>query len=675
VDARYAENREHALLVGPSGTGKTTLAKVYAVRAFEAGALRRDAQFHSVNCASFSDPIHAHSTLFGHVRGAYSGAEHSREGLFQICSGGVLFLDEFADLPEHIQVMLMTAIDDGGTATRLGADPKRPGPENQPYRTSDVCVVAGTSEPLENMRDALVWRFTQPVELPPLDQRPDELRSTLRRFLVDKLDTLCNRPTWLPTRGTCEQLVDGDLLPALVPLALGRTWPGNFRELRRKAHDAIILPPDRSRDAYASGIITEFRFQLEGSRSILPGAPAVAPPPTPDTVAQRFVDELFGHVSNPTVNTRAGLEALVAGGSFIRADIDAVREGAGRASQELITRWKRTGLVRGGTGQPPRYTFRPTAPAALAPTDGDTDATLADETSELVAKIDEGPVAFVCADPEQRRAVGVQLARRSGDACRLAMLWSLEEHRALDSFDTLLGELEALFTTRGAKGLTGSTAGLRRPERIARLAGYFETFHAQPVLIIDNATPLMASSNLEESTFGVMIRCWSRCGLLLLTGAAPRSLACLSHYHWLPAAELMHDHYARFWAEANPHPTSFDDLKPELRASNLASVADIIRKLTAIGHALERLPPGAPPPATTITEDEYLTYAKLEHERWRAEKKTLGYTLGPRDEAAKKNPNLVDFAELDAGMRAFNVDAAKRVPALLERMGYALVRS
>jgi two-component system response regulator AtoC len=196
------------LIAGESGTGKELVA-----RALHLGSPRRDAPFIRVNCAAIPAGL-TESELFGHERGAFTGAVSSRQGRFELADGGTLFLDEVSEIPLEIQVKLLRAIQEsefervGGTKTQR----------------VDVRLIAASNRNLEadiksgRFREDLYYRLAVvPIELPALRERIGDLPALIEHF-VDR----CNQ--------RLDKQVQGFSAGALEALAR-YGWPGNIREL------------------------------------------------------------------------------------------------------------------------------------------------------------------------------------------------------------------------------------------------------------------------------------------------------------------------------------------------------------------------------------------------------------------------------------------------------------
>jgi two-component system, NtrC family, response regulator AtoC len=222
---RLARSTIPILIQGETGSGKELAAA--AIHAFSA---RADKPFVSVNCAAIPDTL-AESELFGHVRGAFSGALNSKVGYLEAASTGTVFLDEIGELSPAIQAKLLRVLE-SGELIRLG----EPTP-----REVDLRIVAATNRDLE--REVAAGRFRQDLffrlgaarlELLPLRDRPRDLALLAASLLAD----------------TCTRLGRAPLeLSIGAALALFRhDWPGNVRELRHVIEYAAAAAPDSARE-------------------------------------------------------------------------------------------------------------------------------------------------------------------------------------------------------------------------------------------------------------------------------------------------------------------------------------------------------------------------------------------------------------------------------------------
>jgi DNA-binding NtrC family response regulator len=215
---RVAPTQATVLIMGETGTGKELVA-----RALHALSPRASRPFVPVNCAAMPETL-LESELFGHERGAFTGADRAREGLFEAAHGGTLFLDEAGEMPPSLQAKLLRVLMDG-MIQRVGS---------RTPRHVDVRLVAATHRDLAAavregaFREDLYFRLAVvPIQVPPLRDR------------LEDLPELCAHLLDLTVRGL------GRPAPALTPSALARLqayrFPGNVRELRNLIERACIL--------------------------------------------------------------------------------------------------------------------------------------------------------------------------------------------------------------------------------------------------------------------------------------------------------------------------------------------------------------------------------------------------------------------------------------------------
>ncbi|MBB3952163.1 sigma-54-dependent transcriptional regulator [Aureimonas jatrophae] len=213
---KVARSAAPILVRGETGSGKEWLAR----RIVELGP-RADRPFLAVNCAALPADL-AESLLFGHERGAFSGATERHPGRFAEADGGTLLLDEVGDLAPALQAKLLRVLEDG-EIDPVGA--RRP-------RRVDVRVIAATHRDLAAMvragsfREDLYWRLAVfEIEVPPLRERRDEIPELIRRFVAEAAET-----------GRAFR-ADPDAVRQLSQ----RDWPGNIRELRHAVLRAVVL--------------------------------------------------------------------------------------------------------------------------------------------------------------------------------------------------------------------------------------------------------------------------------------------------------------------------------------------------------------------------------------------------------------------------------------------------
>jgi len=206
------------LLTGETGTGKEVVA-----RALHECGPRRSSKFIVQNCAAFPEDL-LESELFGFRKGAFTGADRDRQGLFDAADGGTLLLDEIGDMPLSLQAKLLRVLQEGEIRP-LGA--------NDTHKI-DVRIIAATHRDLPSMvaqgkfREDLYYRLAQfPIELPPLRQRDDDVVVLARHFAATACAFIGRTPL-----GWSEA--------ALAQLAV-HTFPGNVRELKGMVERAVLL--------------------------------------------------------------------------------------------------------------------------------------------------------------------------------------------------------------------------------------------------------------------------------------------------------------------------------------------------------------------------------------------------------------------------------------------------
>ena len=210
-------------------TGETGVGKEVVARAIQAASPRRDRPLIYVNCAALPEAI-AESELFGHVRGAFTGALDTRPGKFEVADGGSLFLDEIGELPLALQAKLLRAVQ-SGEIQRVGAD--------HPIHV-DVRILAATNRDLPaeiaagRFRSDLFHRLSVfPIEVPPLRARGDDVVILARHFLDESRHRLGVGPV--------------DLTPEARAALVRYDWPGNVRELEHVLLRAALRAAGRTR--------------------------------------------------------------------------------------------------------------------------------------------------------------------------------------------------------------------------------------------------------------------------------------------------------------------------------------------------------------------------------------------------------------------------------------------
>jgi DNA-binding NtrC family response regulator len=215
---RFSGSKVAVLIEGESGTGKELIARL-----IHEASPRSKKPFVRVNCAALSEHL-VESELFGHERGAFTGAEQLRIGRFERADGGTLLLDEIGEMPSHLQAKLLRALEEeeiervGGTRTV----------------SVDVRIVATTNRDLDrecaqrNFRSDLLYRLGGVrLHLPPLRQRPEEIPSLVEHFIA-------RFGPENPTPVTSAS-------PRTIELLRAYSWPGNVRQLRNAVHRACLV--------------------------------------------------------------------------------------------------------------------------------------------------------------------------------------------------------------------------------------------------------------------------------------------------------------------------------------------------------------------------------------------------------------------------------------------------
>ena len=229
---RTAASDISVLILGETGVGKEVMAETIHRK-----SLRKDRPFLKLNCAALPEAL-LESELFGHERGAFTGAHASKAGLIESTEGGTVFLDELGELPLGTQAKLLRVLEER-VLLRLGA--------NKP-REINVRFVTATNRDLYKearagrFREDLYYRVSGMVlRIPPLRERPSEIEPLARHFL----QAFCAR-TGSP---------QPELTAGAVRMLLGYSWPGNVRELRNVTERAVLLTED--------GVIDESHILLE----------------------------------------------------------------------------------------------------------------------------------------------------------------------------------------------------------------------------------------------------------------------------------------------------------------------------------------------------------------------------------------------------------------------------
>ena len=278
--ARVASGTDLPILIlGESGTGKTLLA-----RAIHSSSKRTKGPFISFNAAALSDTL-LDSQLFGHERGAFTGADHRVKGKFELANGGTLFFDEIGDMSAAGQAKILRAVE-YGEFERLGSET---------IQVADVRLISATHFPLrtfiesDRFRKDLFYRISgMTLTIPPLRERPNDLRA-----LIAAETALASRKQGKSVTGLDRTAAD---------LLFSYHWAGNLRELSRVIHAAVAL--SQGEIIQAEVILLE-----KSSKPSLPSGPTPAPDQslTLKVMEQRHIRQVLAEMGG---NKRRAARAL-----------------------------------------------------------------------------------------------------------------------------------------------------------------------------------------------------------------------------------------------------------------------------------------------------------------------------------------------------------------------------
>lgn len=242
VAAQVASTNISVLILGESGVGKEAMPRI--VHQF---STRKHGSYIAVNCGAIPEGT-IDSELFGHEKGAFTGATESRKGYFEEANGGTIFLDEVAELPLTTQVRLLRVLETG-EFIRVGSSK---------VQKTDVRVVAATNVEFDKaiavgkFREDLYYRLSQvPIQMPPLRERGGDVHLLFRKFTTDFSEQYHMPPL--------------RLTPEAVEILENYPWPGNIRQLKNTAEQMSILEEERVIDAD-----TLLGYLPESHRSRLP---------------------------------------------------------------------------------------------------------------------------------------------------------------------------------------------------------------------------------------------------------------------------------------------------------------------------------------------------------------------------------------------------------------------
>lgn len=273
------------LISGESGVGKEVIA-----RAIHGASMRAGNQLVAVNCGAIPEGI-LESELFGHQRGAFTGAVESRKGYFEIADRGTLFLDEIGDTPLSTQVKLLRVIETG-EFMRVGSSLAQ---------KVDVRVVAASNKPLEAevargyFRQDLYFRLRSVnIFVPPLRDRPEDIPALVEKFVQEFT--------------TSQKIKFGGFSPEAVDILSGLEWPGNVRELKNLVESIIVL--ERGNQVAAATLDKHLPrsgafYSTETTNKFLP----IRVGKTPEESERELILRALWEIKNDIVDLRNSIES------------------------------------------------------------------------------------------------------------------------------------------------------------------------------------------------------------------------------------------------------------------------------------------------------------------------------------------------------------------------------
>ncbi|MEM1137605.1 MAG: sigma-54 dependent transcriptional regulator, partial [Bacteroidota bacterium] len=225
IAATVAGTDSSVLIVGESGSGKETFSKI-----IHQLSARKHGEFIAINCGAIPEGT-INSELFGHEKGAFTGASEARKGYFEVTNNGTIFLDEVAEMPLETQAMLLRVLE-YGEFLRVGSNK---------VKKTNVRVVAATNVDLQErvaqgkFREDLYYRFSITIEVPPLRERGNDVDLLFRKFAIDFAERNRTKPIILDE--SAKQVL------------LNFRFPGNIRQLKNIVDQVSVLAQDRMVDA------------------------------------------------------------------------------------------------------------------------------------------------------------------------------------------------------------------------------------------------------------------------------------------------------------------------------------------------------------------------------------------------------------------------------------------
>ena len=278
--AKVAETRATVLITGESGTGKEL-----AARSIHHNGPRRERPFVPVNCGAIP-PNLMESEFFGHVKGAFTGADRAKKGLIAESDGGTLFLDEVAELPLEMQVKLLRVLQEE-EVRKIG---------ELSAAKVDLRVLAATNKDLPTeiaagrFREDLFYRLNViSLKMPPLRERPEDIPILAASFLKQAVEK--------------NGLGPKKLSPAALRLLMGQKWVGNVRALRNAIEQGAIMSEDEN--------IGPADFPFAGPAASPPASAGGDQPPCPPAAAPGEGDRLLVHIPESVVDLKAALKEVI----------------------------------------------------------------------------------------------------------------------------------------------------------------------------------------------------------------------------------------------------------------------------------------------------------------------------------------------------------------------------
>jgi len=292
------------LIQGESGTGKEVVA-----RAIHRLSRRYDGPMVSVNCPAIPEQL-LESELFGHVKGAFTGAERSSKGLFLAAGGGTILLDEIGDIPMNIQTKLLRVLQEREVRAVGGSDTVK----------VDVRIIASTNQHLENkikertFREDLFYRLNVlTIHTPSLRERREDVPLLAVHFL----------------RRTCKEmnLPEKELTPDALGYLAGREWPGNVRELLNFMRRLVVFSPGEVIDAQSARLVDNGAGMTEAPACAL-ASYQEAKNQALEAFTRTYVDQLLGR-------TRGNVSEAARVSGLERASLQKILKRLGVGAQDF----------------------------------------------------------------------------------------------------------------------------------------------------------------------------------------------------------------------------------------------------------------------------------------------------------------------------------------------------